>query len=94
MLLHLSTRKQDVLRFLCDPPVPFTNTLAERGGRMMKLQQKISGGFRTVDAAAEFGTVRSLLSTAKKQGWDILSMPAAQPSRLLARLGRLIPQRT
>jgi len=52
----------------------------------MKLRQKISGGFRSVDAAAEFGIIRSLLSTAKKQGWDILSTLAAQPSQLLAQL--------
>ena len=37
LLLRLSTRKQDVLRFLTDPSVPFTNNLAERDGRMMKI---------------------------------------------------------
>ena len=42
LLLRLSTYKQDVLRFLTDPQVPFTNNLAERDGRMMKLRQKIS----------------------------------------------------
>src|SRR5580692_337163 len=42
LLLRLSTRKQDVLRFLIDPSVPFTNNLAEQDGRMMKLRQKIS----------------------------------------------------
>jgi transposase len=38
-----------VLRFLTDPAVPFTNNLAEQDGRMMKLRQKISGGFRSED---------------------------------------------
>ena len=47
LLLRLSTRKQDVLRFLSDPQVPFTNNLVERDGRMMKLRQKISCGFRS-----------------------------------------------
>src|ERR1019366_488163 len=70
LLLRLSTRKQDVLRFLRDPSVPFTNNLAERDGRMMKLRQKISGGFRSVYGARDFAVIRSLLSTARKQGWD------------------------
>jgi len=47
LLLRLQGRKADVLRFLSDPAVPFTNNLAERDGRMMKLRQKISGGFRS-----------------------------------------------
>jgi transposase len=49
LLLRMSDRKPDVLRFLTDPRVPFTNNLAERDGRMMKLRQKISGGFRSDD---------------------------------------------
>jgi transposase len=72
LLLRLSTRKQDVLRFLTDPRVPFTNNLAERDGRMMKLWQKISGGFRSEDGAKDFAVIRSLLSTARKQEWDLL----------------------
>ena len=61
LLLRLSTRKTDVLRFLTDPSVPFSNNLAERDGRMMKLRQKISGGFRSMDGAMEFAVIRSLL---------------------------------
>jgi transposase len=86
LLLRLGTRKQDVLRFLSDPAVPFTNNLAERDGRMMKLRQKISGGFRSEDAAAAFGVIRSLLSTAKKQGWDVLTTLTAHPGQLIADL--------
>jgi transposase len=86
MLLRLSIRKVDVLRFLSDPTVPFTNNLAERDGRMMKLRQKISGGFRSVDGAEDFAVIRSLLSTARKQGWDILQALASRPDRLIAEL--------
>jgi transposase len=77
----------DVLRFLSDPTVPFTNNQAERDGRrMMKLRQKISGGFRSVDGAEDFAVLRSLLSTAREQGWDILHALASRPERLIAAL--------
>jgi transposase len=84
LLLRLSVRKQDVLRFLSDPDVPFTNNLAERDGRMMKLRQKISGGFRSERGAADFAVIRSLISTARKQGWDILHTLISQPQHLIA----------
>jgi transposase len=86
LLLRLSSRKTDVLRFLTDPRVPFSNNLAERDGRMMKLRQKISGGFRSMEGAMEFAVIRSLLSTARKQGWDILQTLNANPDRLSADL--------
>ena len=48
LLLRLSTRRLDVLRFLkADPAAPSPTILAERMERMMKLRQKISGGFRS-----------------------------------------------
>jgi transposase len=86
LLLRLNTRKQDVLRFLTDPLVPLTNNLAERDGRMMKLRQKISGAFRSENGAKEIGVIRSLLSTARKQGWDLLSALTSEPHRLIAEL--------
>jgi transposase len=84
LLLRLSTRRQDVLRFLTDPNVPFTNNLAERDGRMMKLRQKISGGFRSQDGAKDFAVIRSVLSTARKQGWNMLQTLTGEPARLMA----------
>jgi transposase len=84
LLLRLSTRKQDVLRFLTNPSVPFTNNLAERDGRMMKLRQKISGGFRSEDGAMDFAVIRSVLSTARKHGWDMLRTLTSEPARLIA----------
>ena len=86
LLLRLLTRRQDVLRFLTDPTVPFTNNLAEQDGRMMKVQQKISGGFRSEDGAKDFATIRSVLSTARKQGWSLLETLMSTPFRLIGRL--------
>src|SRR5450759_2095411 len=82
LILRLATRKQDTLRFLHDPAVPFTNNQAERDGRMMKLRQKISGGFRSLEGATDFAVIRSFLSTAKQQGWTIIEALAQNPSEL------------
>ena len=84
LLLRLSTRKQDVMRFLTDPAVPFTNNLAEQDGRMMKLRQKISGGFRSEGGAKDFAIIRSVLATARKQGWNMLRTLTSNPARLIA----------
>jgi transposase len=86
LILRLATRKQDTLRFLHDPAVPFTNNQAERDGRMMKLRQKISGGFRSLEGASDFAVIRSFLSTAKKQGWTIIEALAQNPSELASSL--------
>jgi len=86
LLLRLSTRKEDVLRFLTDPDVPFTNNQAEQDGRMMKVKQKISGGFRSEGGANIFITLRSVISTAKKQGWSVLEALTADPRALIQSL--------
>jgi transposase len=65
LLLRFETRKADTLRFLHDPAAPFTNNQAERDGRMMKLRQKISGGFRSLEGASDFATIRSFLNRQK-----------------------------
>jgi transposase len=72
-----------VLRFLADPSVPFTNNLVEQDGRMMKLRQKISGGFRSEGGATDFAVIRSVLSTARKQGWNMLQTLTATPERMI-----------
>ena len=53
---------------------------------MMKRRQKISDGFRSEDGAKDFAVIRSVLSTAKKQGWDILATLAGDPDQLLVTL--------
>jgi transposase len=82
LLLRLAKRKEDTLRFLRDPTVPFTNNQAERDGRMMKLRQKISGGFRSLQGAMDFALIRSFFSTARKQGWNIIDALSCDPSNL------------
>ena len=73
LILRLFHYKQDVLRFLHDPAVPFTNNDAERDLRMMKCKQKISGGFRSTQGAEQFARIRGFISTVRKQGLNILS---------------------
>ncbi len=86
LLERLKTYKDDVLRFLYDFTVPFTNNLAEQALRMMKVKMKISGAFRTFKGAADFAALRSVVATARKQGWNILHTLTAQPHALIQAL--------
>ena len=74
LLLRLKDYASDVLRFLIEPDVPFTNNQAERDLRMMKCKQKISGCFRAFDNALDFAKIRSVLSTARKQNLNLLDV--------------------
>ncbi|AGI71313.1 hypothetical protein OA238_c11290 [Octadecabacter arcticus 238] len=86
LLVRLRDYRDDVLRFLTDFTVPFTNNQAERDLRMMKLRMKISGTFRTLEGAQVFADIRSVISTVRKHGGNILETLTLSPQQIIARL--------
>jgi len=66
LLERLREYEDDVLRFMDDKDVPFTNNQAENDVRMTKVHQKISGCFRSFDGAKCFCLCRSYISTCRK----------------------------
>jgi transposase len=72
LLARLDDHREEVLRFATDFRVPFDNNQAERDIRMAKLQQKISGGWRTLPGAQRFCRLRSYVATARKQQVGVL----------------------
>jgi transposase len=77
LLDRLERDAQAVLRFMSDFRVPFTNNGSEQDLRMMKVQQKISGTFRSETGPLSFCRIRSYFSTLAKQGHR-LSLVARQ----------------
>ena len=80
LLERLIDYEEDTLRFMKEANVPFTNNLGENDLRMTKVQQKVSGYFRSMEGAKEFSLIRSYIVTARKNG-----MGASESLRVLFR---------
>ena len=71
LLRRLEEYSRQVLAFAFDPAIPFTNNQAEQDLRMIKVRQKVSGGFRTQKGARLFLTIKSYTGTLRKRSCDV-----------------------
>jgi transposase len=73
LLDRLTAQRQAVWAFVHDGRVPFNTNQAERDLRLLQVQPKIAGGFRSVAGAATFTRLRGYLSTLRTQGLPVLT---------------------
>ena len=71
LLKRFKERIDEVLRFILNPDVPFGNNRAEQDVRMTKIQQKVSGSFRSMKGAKNFCIIRSYISSIRKNGLSV-----------------------
>jgi transposase len=76
-LRRLRDKINEVLRFIFDDAVPFDNNQGERDIRMLKIQQKVSGSFRSMKGARSFCIIRSYFSSIKKCGQPVFEALAS-----------------
>ena len=72
LLQRLKDYKDGVLIFMFNFDMPFNNNLAERDLRMIKVQQKISNCFRSIEGGNFFSRIRSYISTVKKNHYSVI----------------------
>ena len=71
LLKRLREKSSWVLLFMYDPSIPFTNNLVERDQRMLKVNQKVAGGYRTFEGVKSLCRIRSYVQSMQKQGIPI-----------------------
>lgn len=72
LFVRLRERREDYLRFVTNPAVPFDTNSAEQTIRMPKLRIKVSGSMRTMTGAEHFAAIRSYTATATRHGVNML----------------------